>query len=245
MCYVFFKIVSSQEITVMLKNIKIIAVIVATTCFTAAAQAGIQEVVTPIVPAGNFVGPWAGLNGGDWFSFQVDVQTDNGALITAVDVTFNGVFHQTWNDTDFDDSPNPSPTGPAGTTTGDSYLTPLVGALTGSAPLEDNNGVNGPAGSPLVDTFVPGSFAGGFDHGVGSFMTGAWGVPGPSQTTAASLAKLVVPAGTSSVRMAIATSNGTFQKSFDIIAGEIVPEPTTLALASLSMVGLAGLRRRR
>jgi hypothetical protein len=142
---------------------------------------------------------------------------------------------------DFDGVPDSSPVGPPANGRGDSHLTPIAGALIGSAPSEDNN----VSASPLPDTFVP--FVGGFDYGAGSFLTGAWGIPGASQTDTADLAYIVIPTGselddsTLSVVIQVATSNGTFTIGRTAF---FIPEPSTMALAGLALCGIVIGRRK-
>ena len=148
-----------------MKRISFMVTLAAAVLFgSAMANAGVIGFATPLAPA--FTAPDTGLNAFAWESFQLTVQTDNGDLITAIDMFVAGSLHQRWADTTFDGVTNPSPNGPASNTRGDSHATPIVGALTGAASAEDNL-VDG----PLVDTFVP--FVGGFDWGIGSFLSGA------------------------------------------------------------------------
>ncbi|MCA9235272.1 MAG: PEP-CTERM sorting domain-containing protein [Planctomycetales bacterium] len=192
-----------------------------------AANAGVlvQATAMPGVPP--FQAPDAALTG--FTAYQVNVITDDSSVISAVDATFLGPMHQRWSDTNFDGVPDPTPQGVASNGRGDSSLTPIAGALIGSAPTEDNN----VSDSPLAD--------GAFDYGVGSTLSGAWGIPGASQTSSASVAYLVIPDGqTVEFRYAIATANGTFEST--ALIG--VPEPATFVLAGISMLGLAAIRRR-
>jgi hypothetical protein len=155
--------------------------------------------------------------------------TDPNEVISAVDVSFAGSFHQRWNDSDDDGVFEPSPSGNSTAHNGDSRLTPITGALVGSAPTENNTGT----GSSLPDTATR-------DYGLGTTLAGAWGIPGASQTGTATLGYVVIPDGSvATLTYAIATSVGTFAgvETFP------VPEPATLAMAGMSLIGLV-LRRR-
>ena len=154
------------------------------------ANAGILWSVSEVARAGSgfpgeFIFPETGLNEFlGWRSFQIDVRTDNGDVITAVDVRFRGAFHQRRVDTDFDGVPDaPTPVGSPANSRGDSHLTPAAGALVGSAPTEDSNG------HPNFTSPLPGDA-----YGVGTFMAGAWGIPGANQTDRTPLAYVVLPA---------------------------------------------------
>lgn len=191
------------------------------------ANAGIMINLEPL-PTPPFSAPDAALTG--FTSWQVNASSTAGELISAVDVNFTGSFHQRWVDNDFEGVANDAtPVGAASNTRGDSHLTLVQGALVGSAPAEDNS----LAGSPLAITPTAG-------YGLGTFLRGAWGIPGPSQGQSATLGLVVMPVGSQGLlTYSIATSNGTFDG--EQILG--IPEPATLSLAGLSLIGLV-LRRR-
>ena len=184
---------------------------------------------------GDFGNPDAGLNGTGWSSWQVTVSTDDGDVITAVDVRIEGPIHQRWADNDFEGVPNdPTPIGAAGNPRGDSHLTLAAGALIGSAPAEDNNS-NPDFNSPLPADATRG-------YGVGTFMSGAWGIPGASQTTSTPIAFVVLPPGQQATLIYdISTNNGRFSGTAPIG----IPEPATILLVSCGALGLVALRRRQ
>ncbi len=133
--------------------------------------------------------------------YVIGVMTDDGSNISAVDINIRGQLHQRWvfnaDTEEFDPTPSS-----ANITNGDSHLTPVAGALIGSALIENNNITP----SPLADTATR-------DYGYGDSLRGAWGIPGPSQTNKANLAYIVVretEIPNIQVRALVATPNGTF-----------------------------------
>ncbi len=206
---------------------KIIAFVGVLALGVSSAHAGVMiEVIQLATPP--FSAPDAALTG--FTSYQVNAVTTAGELISAVDVNFTGTFHQRWADLDFGGvADDPSPVGQASNTRGDSHLTLVAGALIGSAPSEDNS----LSGSPLPITSTAG-------YGLGTFMRGAWGIPGASQTTSATLGLSVQPIGSMNLlSYSIATNQGTF--TGEAVVG--IPEPSTFALAGLSLIGLVMRRR--
>ena len=180
-----------------------------------------------------FAAPDAALVG--FKAYQINAATTaGGEVISAVDISFAGTFHQRWNDSDDDGVFEPTPSGNSTSLNGDSRLTPITGALVGSAPTEDNSGT----GSPLANTATR-------QYGLGTFLTGAWGIPGPSQSGLATLGYLVVPDNVAAtLTYAIATSVGTFNGTAQFNAGgPVIPEPASLAMAGMGLIGLV-LRRR-
>ncbi len=115
--------------------------------------------------------------GSPWVSYALDLATTNGALIGGVDVTITGQLHQRW--TFDEDSGTFLPTANSNDiSTGDSHLRSVSGALFGAGPSENNSG----ADSPLSDTAT-------FDYGVGTTLSGAWGIV--SATSTATMAYIV------------------------------------------------------
>jgi hypothetical protein len=114
-----------------------------------------------------------------WVAYQISLQTTNGELIGAVDVTIDGPLHQRWNDVDFDGATNPSPNGSASDGRGDSHLTAPVGSPFALGPEEFNS----KSGSPLP------SILGTTEYGLGG-IAGAWGLLSP--TAATNVAYIVV-----------------------------------------------------
>jgi hypothetical protein len=203
------------------------------------AQQKVSFTLTPVpLP---FLSPEQNLKG--FCACQIDMHTTDGSLITALDVDFEGRFHQRWVDPDLDGF-DPTPRGASFDRRGDSHLTPVPGALTGIPPVDENNNQ---FSSPLPDSAE-------FDYGVGTFLRGAWGIPRASQSTTASVAYLVMPRDNRNLYFgldyAVATSSGVFNGSYghrlDIDLEEVlcIPEPTTLAICSLGLLLLTTRRTR-
>ena len=183
---------------------------------------------------GAFSAPDEGLNGTGWSSWYLVLGTDDGAVITALDIRLEGPLHQRWADTDFDGIPEPTPLGPGPNTRGDSHLVLTAGALIGSAPEEDNN-AHPDITSPLPD--------GAFDYGVGTFMAGAWGIPGASQTTTTPIAMITIPPRQNvNLIYDVSTSTGRFTGAMPVF---YPPEPATVMMLSCGAPCLVSLRRRR
>jgi hypothetical protein len=173
-----------------------------------------------------FAAPDAALQGFQGYLLTATT-TEANEVISAVDISLRGTFHQRWIDSDDDGVFEPTPSGNATSFNGDSRLTPIAGALIGAAPTEDNSGT----GSPLADTATR-------DYGLGTTLTGAWGIPGASQTTSVNLAYIVVPGSNVMYVMdlAVATSMGTYTYT---ILGAWDPEPASAVLLALGSLMFA------
>lgn len=178
---------------------------------------------------------------------QIDANTTDGGLISALDINITGRFHQRWYDIGFDGIPDPSPIGASADGRGDSHLTPVSGALIGSVPVENNNVFPSPLPNPNSD----------WNYGVGTSLRGAWGIPRVSLSSTASVAYLVLPRYVTDeydeifdfdLNYAIATSSGTFRGTFGpFLTGSAavfcLPEPSTLTGAGLAVLALTCWRR--
>jgi hypothetical protein len=120
-----------------------------------------------------------------WVSYVLGVSNSSG-VITGIDATISGNMFQRWSITESDEgdviTPSPAITG---TTNGDSHLLPVPTALVGRAFSENNNVNNGLQAFPS-DTATR-------DYGIGSSLSGAWGIPGADQTSAINFAYVVIP----------------------------------------------------
>jgi hypothetical protein len=205
-------------------NRKIFYTLAAALCVSSSAFAGIMGISSTVT---TFASPDAALTGQGWKGIILSVMTDDGSPISAVDVNITGGLHQRWG---FDDDGNPVPSPSSlNITNGDSKLNAITGALVGAALTEDNSG----AGSPLPDTATR-------DYGVGTFLKGAWGIQGPSQTNKANLAYIVVRENeipSIVVDAKVATGNGTFAITQSGFADLGVLPPPPAVLASLPVPG--------
>lgn len=213
------------------------AFIAVTICLTSAAHAGLVVNIVKVVDGAGFGNPEAALNG--YSSYAVTLSTDAGEVISAIDAAFTGPLHQRWTDQNFDNAADPTPQGPlAGNNRGDTSMTPIAGALIGAAPAEDNSGAGSPlAGAPPATVY-----------GHGTFLTGAWGIDGAAQSANADVAYLVIPDGQAvDYALAVSGNSGGQAITFPTVQGQVgnvIPEPTTFALAGLGMIGVITRRRR-
>lgn len=130
-------------------------------------------------------------------AWEIDLETDDGSLLQAFDVTLSGTFHQSWFDVDFDGLADRTGNGLVDGRS-DSHLILPSNALVVRSPDEDNAG----GASSLADSQ--------FATGLGTYLSGVWGVPGSSQTTSTSLAYVVLPdlAWDLTFDLSVATSQG-------------------------------------
>lgn len=197
-------------------------------------QAGVIGKVTLVKDPGagnNFNAPEAALPPG-WVAFQLSIQGTEGDVIGAVDVSITGnALHQRWVDTDFDGVENPTPIGLASDGRGDSHLTPPAGSPFGFGPTETNTGT----GSPLAST--PGTTL----YGLGD-LAGAWAILNPTMNN--NIAYIVLrPDSVPNLRVVVksATPDGRALPTQYFVE----PEPSTITLAGLGMIGGLGVIRRR
>ncbi|MCA9235691.1 MAG: hypothetical protein KDA44_09470 [Planctomycetales bacterium] len=169
------------------------------------ARGGLVLDISPV--ASTFLASEAALTG--FTAYQLDISTDDGALISAVDVSLVGPFHQRYSS---DVGSEPTPSGVPSDGRGDSHLPSGVGALIASGPSENN----GLCYSPMPCSSI-------FDYGIGTYLCGAWEVPASGQTDTASVAYLVVPDGKEHFVRGIVeftTPTGTYR-----VHVALVPEP--------------------
>jgi hypothetical protein len=166
------------------------------------AQAGVVGVTTLVRDPGNginFTNPDAAL-AAPWVGYTLGLQTTAGELIGGIDVSIKGQLHQRWTFNADTETFDPTPQNNVNISNGDSKLRALTGALFAAGPFEDNSGT----GSPLADTATA-------DYGVGTTLSGIWGIPGASQSSSATVAYIVVPKGsepTLDLRVSIADPGG-------------------------------------
>ncbi len=163
------------------------------------ATASLGGVIGSVTTVTTFSSPDAALTGHT--GYVVSLQTDDGSLISAVDVNITGPLHQRWNYSEDELGFVATPIS-LNITNGDSHLLVPANGLVGANPTENNN----VSQSPLADTAAR-------DYGYGSFLKGAWGIPAVNQTNRLNVAYFVVPNDSLpqiSIAGLAATSNGTF-----------------------------------
>jgi hypothetical protein len=160
---------------------RIIAVSLVTSIATIGDAAIIGQYTLVRDPPGiPFTSPDAAL-GSPWVGYTIDIAATAGETIAAVDFSITGPLHQRWNySVDSDDYAATANT--PNLTNGDSHLRAPAGALFAAGPTEDNPGT----GSPLTSTAAA-------LYGVGTTLSGAWGIPVAARGSTASVAYIVVP----------------------------------------------------
>ena len=206
--------------------------VVASTLHASVATAGISVDFVKVAGAGagDYGTPYEDLNGTGWSSYQVHIATDDEMPITAVDVRFEGQFHQQWI---YAFHLQSTPVASLRHLLADSHLAPVSGALT-ILPSEDNNvaGIS----SPLPDVPLT------VDYGVGTFLSAAWGIPGAIQSARTPIALVVIPDDSPATFIYdVATQSGRFSGTSRVP----VPESRSVVLAVAYLVGLIATRRTR
>jgi len=212
------------------------------------ASAAQAAVVISYVSKGTPVGT-GGVPVANGYQAQVlHLHSDSGN-ITAVDFSgtkgFNGTMMQRWGSSGGDgtyDTPSPGFSTVVGATQTpvnfDSHFLGVASNFAVGSALQEN-AVIGPSGTTLAP-FPANTDSAGF--GPGTTLKGAYGVVGAVQSTDLDVAYIVYPnANSVPFTASVATANGTFD-----ITGAMppVPEPTTLSLAGLGILGAFARRRR-
>jgi hypothetical protein len=193
-----------------------------------------------------------------YHAYVLHLHSDTG-VISAVDFSgSNGIvganagkLAQRWSSSGGDgtyDTPSPGfSTVNGSTNTAVNYDSHFLGVaanfVVGSALAEDGTFK---ASGQIEPGFPANSDSAGI--GLGSFLRGAYGIVGAQQSADLDVAYVVTKdGGTPALPFAtftaqVATANGTFNVSGPIAVG--IPEPATLSLAGLGVLGLVARRRR-
>jgi hypothetical protein len=232
------------------------------------AQAGVIGVVQKMVNPGSAAAPYNGfanaafaqdtdLNSGTlaqtWVSYVLGVQATAGEKISSFDIAITSPVTPTtgmlqrWNFNVDTETFTPSPSS-TNTTNGDSHLI-VQGSVVVVAPAETKLDAGGP---PIpADTAAR-------DYGVGGSLSGLWGFSQAeqnAQTGVVPFAYVVVPRG-HEPQVVISVGAGANDASGQPIAGGFrltnadfgfffIPEPATVSLFGLAMIGVVGFARRR
>lgn len=212
----------------------------------AVATAGLVPVLTQVCPPNTFVAPEAGIDGA-FTSYQLSIETDGvvaGELISGIDVSLTSaqpIFMQRWSgDADFDGNADPTPNAVTiADRRGDSHLTAPAGSIV-IIPYAENNLVDTASKPDTWDGFS------GYDYGLGDSLSAVWGVSGGATTV--NIAYIVIPTGMEaqvSLALDVSTSEVPVTSFTAMDFGLAVPEPASITLFGLAVVGLVGFVRRR
>jgi len=204
-----------------------------------------------------------------WVSYALGVKSTAGEKVSSYNVNLTtiapaGGFHQRWSFNDDTVAFDVSTPSSLNISSGDSHLV-VAGSVVAVAPVENRIAKAGDGATTTLGftTSHLGEAPGVRNWGIGTAMAGAWGFTAAEQTAqvagnTVNFAYVVIPRGSEGLlnyqitaQSATTNSNGTPGAGFTFTTQDfvnagfgIIPEPATMSIVGLALVGFGFIRRR-